>query len=641
MVEEILFAARRAAEFRKKGRTAHYLESDRAFLIHGARGIGKTFLYNFVLSEFDSRFDDPNDHSIWVRLNLVDPPYDVDQQTSGVDQLKNWIYGQITKIILRYYDLGSARYRQGKKSFFPMSPYEALSAHFKEISAESTPVLESTILKLDRIRTVFLQEGRDDVLHETLVPPEYGAFLFEYALDSGYSIVIVFDGLDVLESTQHWKGRFNRVFSAIRTLCTSDDLLGVAFVVIMRTNTLHSEKHPYSTRPAKIYEVGAPTLEKILGQRIELLKAEVLDLSRLRYHDWVLDPLFDRWPGHLTEFLAFIYPTTPEPEGRFLEAVMGDDRRSQMEAVKLRYLEFLEIKHATPYRLVETLMKAGMQYPPLHYIYAIEGKKLRRNAADPIRGSSRFFPSLFRVPYCPGHTELSADSVLAGIRVLQIFDAHQKGRENSIGPLKIENAAYIAETLFGCPSRIAINLIEEYIEYQVFKSYARFGFRSDLEGQEDVYLTTKGKYLLGAIRDVAYLNMAAMRALLNPPAFNREAPFIRAAYLDRRSRRGLEEWVLAKLLNAISIYRLIAEVNERQRANMHNRIEKLQRKERPLYVTVGSEIKKGYIFDNIDQASDNIIKEIGAVIGSLLNFDPRPELTVLREGLSCYIEAWC
>jgi hypothetical protein len=566
-VEAVLLAARRHHDVRRCGATSQVLEVPKGFILHGPRGIGKTIFYNYLLSHFDTRFDNADDPAIWIRLNLAEPIYDAESSTFGLNNLIEWIYAQTAKVVLRYYDSDSQYARPGKVVHFANRPFHALNEHV--LSLDPTAAL-----KLDRVKTTFMRRGHDETLTSSLIPIEYSYFLFNYIQQSGYSIVVVFDGLDVLETTYNWQGKFRRIFNAVKAVCRADDLVGAVFLSIMRTNSLRQEGQPYSSRIVPVYEIVAPDLETIVAQRIAFLNQEVPRLARTSYPHWNDDPLLNRWPGHLDEFVAFLYPRLGGQdvgEGRLLQEIMEDDRRSQMQAVKLRYVEFLERRTESRYRLIETMIKAGWAYPPVHYRYLESGDRLRRLAGDPIRADLRFFPSIFRVPYISDprkpQFKLPAEGALTGIRVLQIAEAHgrlQSPRRGSHMPLQVASLAHVTGILFNCPAILVTHLIEEYVEFQLLRTYGRFDPHPREVETDDVSLMPKGRYLLShAVADIDFLNLAAMRVVLDASAFRAgaSAPFVRAQRFNRDAVKGFEEWMLAKIVNCISISRLIRTIN--------------------------------------------------------------------------------
>jgi hypothetical protein len=641
-IEAVLLAARRHHEIRNRGATSQGLEIPKGFILHGPRGVGKTFYYNYLISLFDERLDNPDDPSIWIRLNLAEPIYDADSSTFGLANLTEWIYAQTAKVILRYYDPDSQYARPGKVTHFAKKPFEALSEYVLSLDPGAA-------LKLGRVKSTFMQRPHDEILTSSLIPVEYGHFLFNYAQKCKYSIVIVFDGLDVLETTYNWEGKFRRIFNAVKAICRADDLSGAVFVSILRTNSLRQEGHPYASNIVPVYEIVAPDLDMIVMQRIDLLKQEVPAMARSTYPDWNADPLFNRWPGHLNDFLGFLYPMGGErdpDEGRLLEAIMEDDRRAQMQAIKLRYLEFLEKRTESRYRLIETLMKAGMTYPPLHYRYRESGKHLQRLPGDQLRGDLRFFPSLFRVPYITGSSrrefELSSEAILAGVRVLQIVEAHGRLQQHAThAPLKVSNVAHLTSVLFSCPAVLVTNLMEEYVEFQLLRTYGRFEPLTRTVETDDVSLMPKGAFLLSTgIFDIAYLNLAAMRVVLEAFAFEtgKKSPFIRAERFDVTIQDGLERWVLAKILNSISLCRLVKRVNGQQRREFAARAAKL--KSRPLYNAIVKQLRSGGIFDDLDHMHDRIYGRIEALVRSIFAAEQRYNLTVIEKGLSEYLEEW-
>ena len=56
---------------------------------------------------------------------------------------------------------------------------------------------------------------------------------------------------------EKYLNKFSRLMGQIRHLTSRFDLLSMAFLVVSRSNTLHTNTCPYRTGPDKIYEIQA------------------------------------------------------------------------------------------------------------------------------------------------------------------------------------------------------------------------------------------------------------------------------------------------------------------------------------------------------------------------------------------------
>ena len=79
-------------------------------LLHGPRGVGKTFYLNHIVSKYLDYLD--RKKVLWVRINFLN--YYGAAITS--ETLREWLFAQLTKIIFRYYDSHLRFYKKGRFS---------------------------------------------------------------------------------------------------------------------------------------------------------------------------------------------------------------------------------------------------------------------------------------------------------------------------------------------------------------------------------------------------------------------------------------------------------------------------------------------------------------------------------------------
>lgn len=551
------------------------LAMKRFFIIHGERGIGKTFYLNYLLSNFSQLFDE--NKIIWIRLNLV-------QNFGSDNNLKHWIYTQASKIIFRYYDEKSSSYNRVQPKKPPISEIaKKLSEFVNKLDVGDEKYKESLYEHIIGMKQVFCSNKREEVFSPDLVPIVLGREVVNIAQSAGYTFIIVLDGLDRLEMTKEGRKKFEGIISQINSLAESNDLIGMTFLVATRTCTLEmlsgTVADPYKFSRFKAKELADISLSQILAQRVEFIKKDIQSLAtglyKDRYPDWSLHD----WPSHINDFLIFM--NREEGDGNYIELterIYGANKRAQMQIVQLNYHDFLSRIRLHQYQLIESLVKSGKRFPPKNCIYKKgPNKKINRANVSHHQFESRFFPSLFDFPYIPYEDAITSppveEGILMGLRCLQLVRIHQKIvlQNQDTSPLLAGELVELVNKLFGYPEDIILSTIYEYADFELLRLTGRF---FPIPSSPERYVITslpKMDYLIDKfLYDIAYLNLCAMRLPLDESAFAGSCPFIAAAAFDNPEKDVLTTWIARKIINTISIYRLIKKINLKQIEKFEN-----------------------------------------------------------------------
>lgn len=572
-VEELVTSAQQQYELSHSSdeidRTGRSLAMTRFFILHGERGIGKTFYLNYLLSKFSQYFD--QNRVIWVRLNLV-------QNFGEENNLKHWIYSQATKIIFRYYDEKSDNYNRAQPKKYPISDIaKRLSEIVNSSEIGDKEYKFSLYESITGMKQVFHSIKGEEIFSPALVPLSLGREVVKIARSHSYKFIVVLDGLDRLEMTEEEKKKFEGLVHQIKELAESNDLIGMTFLVATRTNTLNllhgTQVDPYKFSQGRANKLANIPLSRILDKRLEFLKKEVQALATTvykKYPDWNIAD----WPQHIEDFKAFLYR---KEETSFyvekMEKIYGANKRAQMQMVQMNYYEFLSDKKEHPYQLIESLVKSGRRFPPKYSVYTMnKNKKMVRVTSGLYHQiERRYFPILFDFPCIPYEDQKTppptGEGILMGLRCLQLMRAHQKISRQMpyTSPLFASELAELCKKLFGYPEQTILLLIYEYADFELCRLSGQFFlFPSSVERYK-IDPLPKMDYLIDRfLYDIAYLNLCAMRLPLSEVVFKKNVPFISAVTFDNPTKDDLKNWIAKKILNAIAVYRLVKKINTNQ-----------------------------------------------------------------------------
>ena len=602
------------------------------FILYGKRGIGKTFYLNHLMSKFTDMFDEKK--VLWIRINLIN------EFTEGDIDLMEWLNTQLAKIIFRYYDPNSRYFKKRVNDL----KVDATDALYKYVNDEIRDKELRLILKedIEIIKKVF-QSTWVEPVRKGLVKKLLGRVLQDYLISNGFSIVYVLDGLDRMEPLPNHENKFNKILNALLGILNSGKIPNCFFLIVTRTNNLFtfrsSRQGNQPTFDEIERELKAVSLDKVLIKRLDYIDKEV---EKLRSVGWYSDSkdqsILNEWPNFLNDFRSFLWMDnlTFDEYYKSLKQIYDQNRRAQMQTVQCNYSEFLQKKMKRHYILTESLIRAGRIFPPKPYNYILNDGKIVRQLGDNIF-DNHFLPNIFCFPYLVdkknNNTYLykSKHLLLAGMRCIQLVDAHcerMQVAQSKIDPLKSKELSKILNKLFNYPEDIIIMLIEEFAEYELFFVG---GVGVDAPPDSKNYTPKpmpKMKYIKdNMFNDIAYLNLCSLRIPMNKEILNdSNMPFLKAINSEKSN---IDEWVTIKIINAISMIKLIVHINNKENQLYQNNINKLEKR----YIETTRKAELDGMFNVFNKES--VMKQIGKILSShALNLD------YTLEKIEKYINRW-
>ncbi len=688
-MKSLIEAAKYQSDIRQKrfNVTAESGNHSPFFVLHGSRGSGKTFFQNYLLSKWSDYLD--SEKIIWVRINLT-------ELTSYDENLSGLITAQAAKIIARYYDKGSRYFDQKKDRAKTHIDCRRVLDDFVQArvtlgSRAKTKLIDHSVKMIE----IFHRGGhptgniRDEKLSPNIVNDSIANELWGAAAEAGYSFVVILDGVDVLEATSVDKERFRRIKRQLSLLRSADEPLGYAMVVCSRTTTVDGELSQDTPDPfvirgnPKAFRVAPVPLKAVIDARVEYIDAEVRSIVEKRAADWSLRD----WEEHVSDFHAYMNGravrglNTHQAYIKQLEEIQWENLRSKMQIVQFSYYEFLQYgrrrSDSRPgaggrgYHVIEALLKAGKRFPSIPYSYKADESGHWVRVADKRGFDSRFLPSVFRTPFSywrfaqakeekvlPQYSCLN--NAVMGLRMLQFIEAGSKlvsdGRRTGqpFERLRIWELCHLLSNLFGYDRETTVLIIEEWVEFQLVELENKSVYSiSDLNAEQflhnEIIPLPKITYILNnLLAELTYLNMAGMRLVLSADAFAGEfgysaseatdrVPFVRAAAYDEHSDH-IEDWMGAKIVNPISICRLITHMDECHRRLFQQRIQDL--KSRRL-LRVASAAEQQGMFNTGERVRPKIVQAADLALNGLTNFEEASQiLGYVRDDLEAYIRVW-
>lgn len=607
------------------GRAEAVNASRRIFVLHGSRGVGKTFFLNFALSKWSGRLDEGN--VVWVRIDCVKnfPPK---------NDLIKWIYAQTAKILLRYYDSRSLLYRAKSIDISALSLDEEIHRYLHTLPGD---LPKSEMHAWVRMKEVFWKHAPEQPLSESFVSEHIARHIFHYLLNHGFKFVVILDGFDRLEATHDSSNKFQLLVQNVLDLGSSGEPIGFPLVVVMRSNTLRSLAIGTTYRrfpTTQTFSLGTPELTRIVEKRVEYLTSEILGIASAK--QWATDD----WPGHLTSFVDFLKGSD---DGRnyvdTLNNVFGTNRRAQLQVLQLAYFDYIghlqemnrianEPSHLAltdkQYKLIETMCKVGYRYPPMYYRYTARTGKIKRELGDDLGFDNRFLPSLFGYPVVESPDEndfaYTEFDVLVFLRVMQFIRSHDKEahRRRDQQDLAVFEVTNMMRWMFGYDSELVAKLVGELIEFEVVYAFGECNdFERDLNNMRIGPLPKLNYILDRYLNDITYLALSLMRAPIGPFGVSETddgmpAQFATISYYDKGA--DLPHWISTKCLNSISAYRLVRDLNRLQKNIFEVNLASVQSRKHRY-----PDLLQGFIASSPFDFTDNMRHELVNALEGLLS----------------------
>lgn len=556
--------------YRNRGTTSigHAQARESLILLVGDRGVGKTFFQNHLLATHSRRFD--KEKTIWIRVNLVDDFGD------NYD-LTHWMYAQAAKIILRYYALGSQLIdNPSTKTPIDVTSFVVSSMAEKLFLDEDSR--KEYKEQFHYLHDMYVRNTTDEPISPRNISKRLGLTIWRSALDAGYSFIVVFDGLDRLESCVTSHEKFTNLLLGAKRFFMQDDLPAACICIACRHNSAEvlasGNALPFANAPIKRYRVGHVPVEKILRQRVRSIDATK--------PQWFIGEERQR------SLASYLISFTGEFPGF---SIFESNARAAMQGVQLRYHEFVIHSHKHhPYKLLESFIKMGWLYPPKHYSYCLSDDKAM--PFSPIsKGRSndnRLMISIFAYPYYEWQTNAkhapSFSYILLGLRILQfvLISKQLVAKKRARDTITVDVLAQLLEECFDYPGGVVRCQIREFAEFELITARRDIAVPSAKPfGNSRLSITKKSEEIVNNyVYDIAYLGLCAMRVPMPVKAFSRDVNertppiFIARAYEERPGgsrNHSLAKWVSMKAINSLNLFKLLVCVDEEQRGILTGR----------------------------------------------------------------------
>ena len=603
----------------------YQLSSPNLTLLIGARGSGKTFFLNYLLSRHHTRLNDQR--VVWVRLDLTQRFFLRAEDLESVP-IEDWVYAQATKILYRYYDETSI-YSNDKPVRLQID--SVLRNHIASLpdTSEEKEALNEKRRKMRELFPIVDQGGAHKAasaeapLSQGLVPSDLGLVVVNYALRKGYAFIVVFDGLDVLDSSLREHLTFLRYNAAVQRLARDHGRLGMTYVAAMRMHEgTQQYQSQYDVAPERTYHVAPVPFDHIVKRRLRFILSEERYITNLSGY-----PQGMVLPDHLNDFLEYLNSLEegtglrPHFIGLLTEA-LGDNRRAQMQVTQIQYGDYAMGTTARPYRMIEALVTEDGWLPRQRYehVRGAEGW-LVPHCLGEHRFDNRLLPTLYNFPL---KTEellqdlvLSGEYILANLRILQLSLAPRKlslrRPEAKFPDLTVNELSDLLQSLFGYDDRVVYGLIQELSEYELIWLSA---YRHESPASVDracIRPLPKAYWLLEfAAGDVALLNLAAMRCPFRVQPRGNEGLF-KVLPLPNHGRAGeLNSWILCKVTNALAMTRIIGHWARRQQSRVGKWMETDGRQKK--YGRLGQYVRVALMGDDQQQMERRVVAQIDAIL---------------------------
>lgn len=589
-------------------------------VIHGPRGVGKTFFTNHVFTLFNE--DLTRNDVIWIRINIPD-------NFGGDDpDIIHWLRSKVCLVVFRYY-------QDNPKLKGLVSDTE------KYIQTQPEHLRIKLSENLANIDAMFSKWEGPEKLTEETVDQLIARHLVDQIIKRDFSFIYIIDGLDRLDITPRQEYKIRNVHKRLATLVDRDTLLGGCYVLVTRTESLirmiseldlsfskqaPPTKIPKQILPASFDSIVETRLDFLANKLPKILQAKILqDRWPERYRE-------TDWAAHMMDFKNHLINLAEEQDLSMfytrLNDLYGVNQRAKIHLLQLCYHNYLKYTgHSQRYKLVETMCKGGFKYPPriIQYQYDNDKKDLVPELSNKIFDNV-FLPTLFDFPTALGmrwkKVPYAQTYILAKVRSIQMLRAIAMAQRSSSNKVPTIAAIKLINILkfFGYEESMIHKIVEELSEYGIIATQGSALQTPSRYENLQLECTPKLNAILGGslsgskglLVDIAYLNICAMRLPLNRDLLidpHRKVPFIKAHTLDKDKIEPTEirKWTIWKIINTISLVRIIRKANKHE----HNKIRGKTRKPKELsenfdlIFSLPSEMKI-----NVTRQAQNIIKEM-------------------------------
>lgn len=556
VIAEVHEARRAAANFTQRDKSC--------MVILGEKGIGKTHLQNYLISQYFERFEENS--IIWLRINMIRDFGDA--EALNID---DWIRAQLAKVLFRYYDPASREKTRAVKGIDRdwRSPLNHYIDGISGISEDRRNYLRND---LQTIVERFRDKRKDEPLDPSWAHSHFMDDVWRAATEAGLAIVVVIDGLDLLSSSVTAKEEFHHKGEALKRYLKAKTSEPVVNLIFQRPDS-HASSPPsqkvadsrtysyYHSRPPVRHDVGPVTGREIFSQRMAFAA------KNPDHFDGVST-------AELREFNEFVDAEKSgiqDDDGRNLTFMDSLELISEVNARAAVQLMFIaaarfSVRELKGYEFTERAMMGSEPYPPNTYEFqARDGGHLERIAGPDYRQFDVLhLPSIFEYPVAEAESsravcdQLGPTIYLLGLRILQIAQAAKT--------VQGQDLLYLLNCLYDYPQHRSELIIEEFVEYELLKRGHYTMGMSQYVPNMQLELSPKGRIIVDHyLYDVTYLGIGAMTAAF--PATCLDSLRGRKSIVANKScaRDSTEEWVFTKIKNSYTMAKILIEANRIQK----------------------------------------------------------------------------
>jgi hypothetical protein len=547
--------------------------NNRFEIIEGKKGVGKTHLQNYIMSYYSNQFD--KNRIIWVRINLIRNF----GNNNNID-IRYWLRCQMSKILLRYYDINSKYYQKKDISLtFDWKTHltrfvQRNNIHGVEVIVKKLTRLETMIRRLQEIG--LNQEISSEWMDEDLVDEIYRTAL----VDLEISPIFIVDGIDLLTEQKSAKIRYtHRIVSLEKYLSQIDGDLAYSLIFMRpktfeqleRTWSQHIERNSIDEFPIR-RNVCSCNIEEIFKKRVDYL--------------FSIKPSISVSFEKLQNFVEFVYNENSDiksEDGHFLKWIEiirslsnGNARLATQFFSALSY-HFEDsqsklgggIQHR--YQFIEEAMIGKGIFPPKSYSYTRgTGRRLGRsidrsgNIYD-----TMFLPSIFYFPYAEDELsgevfgEVGLAKIIWPLRIIQAIDFFFNVNRSRILLSSLCDLLFLAFGYSASETELILDELSAAEVIDVIPDTLNMTHWSIIHYR--ARLTTKGHRILHSfINDVSYLALSSYTTPFPRSLFGAS---LDGGLLFREGSprfQAVDEWIFTKISNGLMMLKLIVEAEKRQ-----------------------------------------------------------------------------
>jgi hypothetical protein len=540
----------------------------------GERGIGKTHLQNFILSQYSSLFDQ---HKIvWIRLNLI---RDFGDELSL--DLNYWVRAQITKVLCRYYDSRSSYCRQTRPGL-DIDFRLALSQYLlgSQMDHSDQKALRE---KMNAMLARFQESGKDADIQPSWVPVQLADQVFQVARAKGLAFVVVFDGLDLLSRSDAQQRRLEGRCEVLRRYLNQETTLPCYHLIFVREETLllapglldAARGAPYKNSVIDFHRIAAVRPHALVSRRLDFAKTDsefATDSSRIAKFELYLNTT----PSGLLDSNHRSLNYTAAIGGLY-----GLNARSATQLLSVAANHFLledsQTEDSQGYRFTEMSMIGARAFAPEGYRYRrnIDGRLERITTVDFRHYDTIFLPSVVAFPFEDGASASSIFSrcglgvYLWAVRILQA--TRQFNLLHHIG-VPILDLVELMTAVFNYPAEETRICIEDLCDVELLQMRPLRGSTPQYPENCSVEISSKGAVILDTyLSDVTYLGICGFTLPLPSPALPDVADMSGLVQAKAYAFDGLKDWVVTKQQNAFTVGQLLVEANAKQKSAILDR----------------------------------------------------------------------